>query len=247
MKGIDFLNSMIVLTSFFLPMISRFSKKSGEELVTGAVPPIDKEIPNEMKTATFSMGCFWGPDALFGSKSGVIRTRVGYAGGSKENPTYRSLGDHTETIQIEYDPKKITYSDLLKIFWNNHDPSIRRKTQYKSIIFSHDEEQKRYAVRSKERLQEKLDKEVNTVIVDNSKFYLAEDYHQKYKLSRNDLLDDAFKTIYPDMKDFVNSTAVARANGLVSGKGDIDTIKKLGLNEEGKELLYKRWKQSGGG
>ncbi len=225
-----------------ISMKSLFFKKDGGDLVTGEVPPIDKDVPKRTKTATFSMGCFWGPDALFGSKDGVVRTRVGYAGGSKEDPTYRNLGDHTETVQIDYDPEKITYTNLLDIFWKNHDPNIRRKTQYMSIIFSHDEEQKRYAYESKERLQKKLDKEVKTVIKDHPKFYLAEDYHQKYKLSRNSRLYDAFRSIYPDMKDFVDSTAVARANGLVTGKGDTETIKKLGLNEDGRKLLYKKAK-----
>ncbi len=232
---------------FTFTMIAWFSKKDGDGLVTGKVPPIDKEAPEETKTATFSMGCFWGPDALFGSKNGVVRTRVGYTGGSKENPTYRSLGDHTETIQMDYDPEKITYRELLEIFWNDHDPTMGKTIQYRSMISLHDEEQKRYAMRSKEHLRKKLDKEVKTVMVAHSNFYPAEDYHQKYKLRRNSWLYEAFRSIYPDIHDFVDSTAVARANGLVDGKGRIDTINELGLNEEGKELLYKIWNRYRGG
>ena len=233
----------------FIPilMMAWFSKKGGDELITGEIPVIDTKVPKDTKTATFSMGCFWGPDALFGSKDGVVRTRVGYAGGTKQDPTYRSLGDHTETVQIDYDPEKITYSDLLDIFWNNHDPTTRRTIQYMTMIFYHDEEQKKLAVNSKERVQERFNRDVNTVIRDHSKFYLAEDYHQKYRLSRKKALYSAFKSIYPDMNDFVDSTAVARANGLVSGRGDIDIIDELGLNDDGKELLCKTFKRAGGG
>ncbi|MFO7791501.1 MAG: peptide-methionine (S)-S-oxide reductase MsrA [Candidatus Saliniplasma sp.] len=235
------------LTLNLILTMAWFSKKSGDDLVTGDIPIIDTKVPKKTKTVTFSMGCFWGPDALFGSKKGVVRTRVGYAGGTKQNPTYRSLGDHTETVQVYYDPKKITYSDLLDIFWNNHDPTTRRTTQYMTMIFYHDDEQKKLAVESKEQMQKRLDEDVKTEIEEYSKFYLAEDYHQKYQLSRNSSLYSAFKYIYPDIQDFVNSTAVARANGLVSGKGDIDIVEELGLNEEGKELIRKSFKRAGGG
>ncbi len=241
-----FLISIKRLTLNFILMMAWFSKKSGDDLVTGEIPAIDSNVTKDTKTATFSMGCFWGPDALFGSKEGVVKTRVGYAGGTKQNPTYRSLGDHTETVQIDYDPEKVTYSDLLDIFWNDHDPTTRRTTQYMTMIFYHDGEQKKFAVKSKKQMQERLDGEVKTEIVKYSKFYLAEDYHQKYQLSRSRRLYSAFKSIYPDIKDFVDSTAVARANGLVSGKGDIDIVDKLGLNEEGKELIRKSFKRAGG-
>lgn len=237
------INSLIL---YFTLMMAWFSKKSGDEMITGEIPVIDKNIPKDTKTATFSMGCFWGPDALFGSKDGVVRTRVGYAGGTKQDPTYRSLGDHTETVQIDYDPEKITYSDLLDIFWNNHDPTTRRTIQYMTMIFYHDEEQKKLAVKSKKQMQERLGRDVKTEIEEYSKFYLAEDYHQKYQLSRKRTLYSAFKTIYPDIQDFVDSTAVARVNGLVSGKGDIDIVDKLGLNEKGKELIRKTFTRSGG-
>ncbi|MFB6190699.1 MAG: peptide-methionine (S)-S-oxide reductase, partial [Candidatus Nanohaloarchaea archaeon] len=75
----------------------------------------------ELEKAAFGMGCFWGPDALFGSLEGVVRTRVGYAGGEKKDPTYKDLGNHTETVLVEYDPERIGYEDLLDVFWENHD------------------------------------------------------------------------------------------------------------------------------
>src|SRR4051812_14157562 len=76
-------------------------------------------------TATFAMGCFWSPDARFGSTPGVVRTRVGYTGGELPDPTYAKLGDHTETIQLDYDPARISYEELLQIFWTGHNPVKR--------------------------------------------------------------------------------------------------------------------------
>lgn len=99
-------------------------------------PPLDLIPSNATETATLAMGCFWSPDALFGSLEGVVRTRVGYAGGSTENPTYWDLADHTETIQFDYDPAKISYPDLLNIFFHNHKPIAEPwKRQYMSAVF----------------------------------------------------------------------------------------------------------------
>jgi len=156
---------------------------------------------------------------------GVIRTRVGYAGGSTDNPTYYNLGDHTETIQIEYNPDHISYQELLDVFWNSHNaarPSF--SVQYKSIIFYHDEEQKRLALESKARLEEKRNETILTEIVPYARFYLAEDYHQKYYLSNVPDLNKELTAIYPSGNDFVNSTAVARVNGYVGGNGDIEIL-----------------------
>ncbi len=101
------------------------------------------------ETASFALGCFWNPDAQFGGLDGVIRTRVGYAGGEKENPTYQDLGNHTETTQIDYDSEEISYEELLEKFWEFHDYTEKKKDQYKSVIFYHDEEQKEKAEASK--------------------------------------------------------------------------------------------------
>ena len=90
-----------------------------------SIPPIDAAAPAKTETATYAMGCFWGPDSLFGSLDGVIRTRVGYAGGTTESPTYHNIGDHTETIQIDYNPAKISYEQLLEIYWDNHNPAVQ--------------------------------------------------------------------------------------------------------------------------
>ncbi len=205
---------------------------------------MDKNVPKYTNTATFAMGCFWGPDALFGAKPGVVRTRVGYAGGKKTSPTYRDLGDHTETIQIDYDPKEIGYEELLKIFLYNHDPTYPKSTQYRSMIFYHDKEQEKLAKDMKES-----NSDIITIIQPFKDFYPAEDYHQKYRLSMNKPLYMAFRDIYPDINDFVDSTAVTRANGYVSGHGHIETaeeLRSLGLNSTGRKKLYDIWKKISG-
>ncbi len=202
-----------------------------------SIPAIDQKGHDNIKTATFSMGCFWGPDALFGAQPGVVRTSVGYAGGKKENPTYQSLGDHTETVQIVYDEDDISYKELLDIFWSGHDAARPKSTQYKSIIFFHDEEQEESARKSKED-------GMTTEIREYSRYYLAEEYHQKYNLRLNKSLYNSYRGIYPDMKDFISSTAVARVNGYIAGKGNLtskDDLKNLGLNKEWMEILYNRW------
>ena len=91
----------------------------------GGIPPIDRSVPEELKTATFAAGCFWAPDARFGVISGVVRTRVGYSGGAEENPTYYEMKDHTETLQLDYDPGRVSYVELLDVFFGAHNPFAR--------------------------------------------------------------------------------------------------------------------------
>ena len=161
----------------------------------------------------------------------MIRTRVGYAGGSQDNPTYYSLGDHTETVQIDYDPARISYEELLDVFWDSHNP-VRPSfsVQYKSILFYHDEEQERLALEAKARREAKLNQTIYTEIMPYSRFYLAEDYHQKYYLSNVPDLKKELTAIYPDIHDFTDSTAAARVNGYAGGNGNIENLKReIGL------------------
>ncbi|MFC1985101.1 peptide-methionine (S)-S-oxide reductase, partial [Chloroflexota bacterium] len=129
---------------------------------------------------------------------GIIRTRVGYAGGTSNNPTYHKLASHSETIQVNYDPTKISYDELLEIFWHSHNPTVPSFShQYKSIIFYHNEAQKRLAIEAKEREEAKLEARIYTEILPFSEFYLAEAYHQKYYLQQEtDLMKD-LRAIYP--------------------------------------------------
>jgi len=135
-----------------------------------------------MKTeiATFALGCFWGPDDYFSKLKGVLKTRVGYMGGKKKNPSYYDLGDHTETVEITFDPKVISFEELLKHFWKEHDPTAQEVTQYKSAIFYQNKEQFTIAEKSKKAMEKKLGKEIVTDIEKAGTFYQAEEYHQKY-------------------------------------------------------------------
>jgi peptide-methionine (S)-S-oxide reductase len=145
-----------------------------------------------MQKATFAAGCFWGVEAAFRQIKGVRRTTVGYSGGTLENPGYRDVCSgrtgHAEAIEIEYDPMEVSYDELLQVFWENHDPTTLNRqgpdvgTQYRSVIFYHDEEQKLAATRSKEELASsgRYRNPIVTEIVPAAEFYRAEEYHQQY-------------------------------------------------------------------
>ncbi|HEY4904783.1 MAG TPA: peptide-methionine (S)-S-oxide reductase MsrA [Candidatus Sulfotelmatobacter sp.] len=145
-----------------------------------------------MAKATFAAGCFWGVEATFRALPGVLSTRVGYIGGHTENPTYQDVctdrTGHAEAVEVDYDPTKVAYGDLLKIFWENHDPTqLNRQgpdwgTQYRSAIFFHDHEQQVEAQASKNSLEQshRFSKPVVTQIVAAPSFFPAEDYHQQY-------------------------------------------------------------------
>lgn len=174
----------------------------------------------------------------------MIRTRVGYAGGSKADPTYYSLGGHSETIQIDYDPSRISYAELLDVFWSSHSPTTRPYSQqYASIIFTHDEEQERLATETRDREAARTGRILYTQIVPYTTFTLAEDYHQKYRLRGVPELMAEFEAIYPDPAAFVDSTAAARVNGYVAGYGDREQLEaeidQLGLSENGRQALLR--------
>jgi peptide-methionine (S)-S-oxide reductase len=167
---------------------------------------------------------------------------VGYAGGSKSNPTYHGLGNHSETIQIDYDPTQITYEELLAVFWDNHSPTGRSYSrQYASIIFAHDDEQERLALKTKAREEAGRGQTIYTEIIRFTTFWAAEDYHQKYRLRQNRDLMEEFTAIYPDPNDFVNSSAAARVNGYLGGNGTLAQfeaeIEELGLSVGARQYL----------
>jgi peptide-methionine (S)-S-oxide reductase len=140
--------------------------------------------------ATFGAGCFWGVEATFRKIKGVIDTAVGYSGGNMKNPTYENVctdtTNHAEVVQVEYDPKQVSYGQLLDVFWSNHDPTTMNRqgpdtgTQYRSVIFYHNEEQKKAAIASRDKQQKKLKSKIVTEIVPAQSFYRAEEYHQQY-------------------------------------------------------------------
>lgn len=145
-----------------------------------------------MAKATFAAGCFWGVEATFRQLPGVISTRVGYIGGQTPNPTYEDVctdrTGHAEAVEVEYDPSKISYEQLLNVFWENHDPTtVNRQgpdwgTQYRSVIFFHTPEQETQAKASKQAEDKsgRFRNKIVTQIVPAPTFYPAEDYHQQY-------------------------------------------------------------------
>ena len=208
------------------------------------VPPIDTNVPADLQTATFPLGWFWGPDARFGLKKGVYRTRVGYAGGTKVDPTYHRLGDHTETLEIDYDPNQISYTDLLDFFWENHNATRQPwSRQYMSLLFYRNDEEKNLIQISKQVQEEKRQSKMYTEILLFETFYLAEAYHQKYYLQLVKDLVLELKRIYPDVQDFVDSTAAARINGYLKGSGSLAMLREeidvLGLSERGEKKLLR--------
>ena len=160
--------------------------------------PLQPPFPEGMQTAMFGLGCFWGAERRFWQQKGVFSTAVGYSAGYTPNPTYREvcsgMTGHNEVVLVVFDPTVISYEQLLKVFWESHDPTQGMRqgndvgTQYRSGIYTHSDEQKATAERSLATYQEALSKaghgSITTEIVDAPEFYYAEDYHQQY-LAKN--------------------------------------------------------------
>jgi peptide-methionine (S)-S-oxide reductase len=150
----------------------------------------EKEM--SLEKATFGAGCFWGVEAAFRQVPGVVATRAGYTGGHVANPSYELVCSHTtghaEAVEVTYDPARVSYEDLLDVFWTKHNPTTKNRqgldigSQYRSAIFFHSPEQEAAAIRTRDELQEKLHwpKKIVTEIVPAAEFYEAEDYHQQY-------------------------------------------------------------------
>lgn len=149
---------------------------------------------------------------------GVVRTRVGYAGGTKPNPTYHDLGDHTEAIQIDFDPTVVSYEKLLEVFWTTHNPCSQPwSRQYASILFVHDDVQRALAEKTKAEREKALGKRIATEILPYTGFTRAEEYHQKYSLRHDAEVMAAFAKVYGSDREFVDSTAAARVNAYLAG------------------------------
>jgi peptide-methionine (S)-S-oxide reductase len=155
-------------------------------------------FPDGLARALFGMGCFWGAEKMFWQLPGVYSTAVGYAAGHTPNPTYQEvctgMTGHNEVVLVIFDPKEISYDDLLKVFWENHDPTQGMRqghdagTQYRSGVYYFDDDQRRAAERSREAYQKGLTEAgygaITTEIAPAPEFYYAEDYHQQY-LAKN--------------------------------------------------------------
>ena len=178
---------------------------------------ISPPFPDGLQTAVFGMGCFWGAERVFWRTPGVWTTAVGYAGGYTPNPTYEEVcigrTGHTEAVLVVFDPNQISYDELLKVFWENHDPTQGMRqgndvgTQYRSGIYFEGDEQRRAAEASRETYQRRLNDAgygpITTEVQPAGEFYYAEDYHQQY-LHKN-----------PDGYCGLGGTGVACPTGLV--------------------------------
>ncbi|MCF2970718.1 peptide-methionine (S)-S-oxide reductase MsrA [Synechococcus sp. Nb3U1] len=160
--------------------------------------PLQPPFPEGMEQALFGMGCFWGAERKFWQVPGVFSTSVGYAAGFTPNPTYREvcsgLTGHNEVVRVIYDPTQVSYGQLLRVFWENHDPTQGMRqgndvgTQYRSGIYVYSQAQREWAEKTREIYQEALQAQgygkITTEILDAPEFYYAEDYHQQY-LAKN--------------------------------------------------------------
>ena len=174
----------------------------------------------------------------------MVRTRVGYAGGRTPRPTYHDLADHAEAVALDFDPERVTYSELLDLFFSGHRPTRPAwSRQYMSAIFYADEDQRRQAVERTREVAELWGTEVHVEILPADSFYRAEDYHQKYYLQRYGELMDELRAPYPKFHQLVDSTAAARLNGYLGGSRTHELrrqdLSQLGLSEAGQRVLLK--------
>ncbi|HEX2141373.1 MAG TPA: peptide-methionine (S)-S-oxide reductase MsrA [Candidatus Limnocylindria bacterium] len=192
--------------------------------------PLNGPYPEGSEIADFALGCFWGEEKLFWETPGVIVTAVGYQGGTTPNPTYKEVctgrTGHAESVRVVYDPQQVSYDDLLRTFWEHHDPTQGFRqgndvgTQYRSAIFTHTDAQAAAARASREMYQAELSKagygEITTEIRPAPEFYFAEDYHQQYlaKVPKGYCPDHSTGVACP--LDFSRLAQVSQAEGASS-------------------------------
>lgn len=174
----------------------------------------------------------------------MIRTTVGYAGGTTLNPDYRHIGDHSETIRVEFDPQRITYAELLEVYWESHDPFMPSyNRQYRNAVLTLDETQRQQAEQSARDVARASGQNVRSSIEPAGVFYPAEDYHQKYLLRRAGGILAELQAIYPDEEQFAASTAAARINGYLGCYGEPEQLERelglLGLSPRMQQQLIK--------
>jgi methionine-S-sulfoxide reductase len=177
-----------------------------------------------------------------GGLKGIVRTRVGYAGGKTENPTYHDLETHAEAIELDYDPTVFTFKAILDLFFASHRPvGGMRSTQYRSAIFCHDEDEVAMAERSKEKHASLWGTSLSTEIALGATFWKAEDYHQKYRLQHQPVLLKEMRRSFSNFWDMVASPTAMRLNAHVAGKLDPDILAKelslYGLSPEVEKAL----------
>ncbi len=206
----------ISIMGFFLGITSFLACNQGN-LDKAATNSLTASMTNykDMKTdtATFGTGCFWCTEAIFQQLSGVLKVESGYSGGHVDNPTYKEVCEgttgHAEVVQVVYDPSKISFDELLEVFWQTHDPTTLNRQgndvgpQYRSVIFYHNDEQKQKSLDYKKKLDEAkaFDKPIVTEVSPFSKFYIAENYHQDY-YNQNGSAPYCYYVIRPKLEKF---------------------------------------------
>ncbi|RKD88910.1 peptide-methionine (S)-S-oxide reductase [Halopiger aswanensis] len=190
-------------------------------LTPTVIEAFDAKAPDTTETATFGLGCFWGPDAAAGALDGVVRTRVGYAGGTTPEPSYDAMGDHTEVVQLKYDPDQLSFGDLLEWAFAEHHPYKQpKKRQYQHIVFTETADQR-------DQLQTylanaELDREeIETRLEPLEDFHVAEEYHQKFQLRGKRWITEAFDGAGYDATAVRESPAAAKLNAHAAGH-DVD-------------------------
>ena len=187
------INMYLVFSLLLSTLLSCSPKQesNGSDLAEAAIIQTDK-APKGMEIATFGNGCFWCTEAVFQQLEGVQKVESGYSGCHVKNPTYKQVSSgnsgHAEVLRILYDPKKITYDELLEVFWGTHDPTTLNRqgndvgTQYRSVIYYHNDQQKQLAEKYKKELDASgaFNKPIVTAIQPAVTYYAAEDYHQNY-------------------------------------------------------------------
>ena len=151
---------------------------------------------------------------------------MGYCGGTTPDPTYRNIGDHAEAVQLHFDPAQISYEDLLALFWNGHDPTYSKGSQYRAGLYCDDDAQLAAGRRSARALEHDLGAPVVTEIVLGKPFYAAEGYHQKWRLRQAATVFEALIKHYPDEEAFLASTAASKANAYVGGHGTAPQLER---------------------
>lgn len=230
---------------------------SEEHHPSPAKPSRSGSRESSFSVAAFGMGCFWGPEALFGSLQGVMLTRVGYTGGSTPNPTYRELGDHTETVQLRFDKDIISFTTIIRTFWDHHNPSNingYKGRQYQSLLYYRDASQLAAIEAELARREREGLGRPDTEIAAYAEFHPAEERHQKYYVKRFPNAVAALESLYPGMSGepspWQDSTIAARLNGIAKGYLNMEQLKMeigtWGLAEERryemlKEISTIRW------
>ena len=209
--------SMMMKLGFTLLISAGFAACTSENkynAMSASLVNVNNKVSEQIDTATFANGCFWCTEAIFEQLNGVVKVASGYAGGQVENPTYKQVctGEtgHAECIQITYEPGKISFDELLEVFWETHDPTTLNRqgadvgTQYRSAVFYHNAEQKEKAERYKEELNKSgaFKDPVVTEVVPMDKFYVAENYHQEYYANNKNTNPYCAVVIRPKLEKF---------------------------------------------